>query len=145
MREKTGVGSMPEKGIFSVIVLGIVYNPKTKKILIGKRVKDPDIKELTWAFPGGKQEKGEELEDALKREIKEETCLDVESLGTIFAKTYPERRNLLSIYYLCEVIKGKECPGEDFKELKWVAPEELEKHFTTSFHPHLREYILNLR
>jgi len=132
------------RGVFLVNVLGIVFNPSTKKVLIGKRENDPYINELTWCFPGGRPEYKEELEDYLKKEIKKKTGLDVESLGAVFAKTYPEKKEFLSIYYLCEVVGGKEKAGEKFKELKWVKPEELEKHFTTSFHPKLREYILNL-
>jgi 8-oxo-dGTP diphosphatase len=133
------------KGIFVVIVLGIIFDTTTKKILIGKRIKDPYIKELTWAFPGGKPEYGEDLDEAVEREVKEETNLDVASLGPIFAKTYPEKKEFLSIYYLCEVKNGKEVAGEDFVELKWVKPEELGKYFKTSFHPKLKEYLLGLK
>lgn len=133
-----------QKKGFRVILLGIIYNPKTKKILIGRRENDPYIKKLTWCFPGGTADKAE-LEGVLKKKIKEKTGLVVENLGSIFAKTYPEKREFLSIYFLCETIGGKEKAGDDFKELKWVKPEELEKHFTTSFHPHLKEYILNLK
>lgn len=130
---------------FTVIVLGIVFNPKTRKILIGRREDDPHIKELTWCFPGGNLDNGEDIEIALKKEIKKKTGLNVESLGAVFAKTYPEKREFLSIYYLCEVIGGKEKAGDKFKELRWVNPEEIEKHFTTSFHPKLKEYIINLK
>lgn len=133
------------KGIFLVNVLGIIFNPGTKKILIGRRENDLYIKELTWCFPGGRPDYNEELEDALKKEIKKKTGLKVESLGAVFAKTYPEKKEFLSIYYLCEVIGGKEKVGEDFIELKWVKPEELENYFTTSFHPKLKEYIMNLK
>jgi plasmid replication initiation protein len=66
-------------------------------------------------------------------------------LGTIFARIPEEREELLLVYYLCEKTGGKEKPGDDFTEFKWVAPEELEKYFTTSFHPNLKEYILNLK
>ena len=38
-----------------------------------------------------------------------------------------------------------EKEGEDFTEIKWVDPEELENYFTTSFHPSLKEYIINLK
>ncbi len=133
-----------EKAYFP-IVLGIIFDPETKKILIGKRKKDEEIENLTWAFPGGRPEHGEELEESIKREVKQETGYDAESLGVIFAKTYPEKRDLLAIYFLCEIIKGEEKVGEDFEELKWVNPEELENYFTTSFHPKLKEYILNLK
>ena len=133
-----------KNGIFMVIVLGIVYNPLTKKILIGRRVNDPYIKKLSWAFPGGRPKYGEDLEVAIKREIKQKTNLNVESLGTIFAKTYPEKREFLSIYYLCEIKSGIEKAKDNFVELKWVKPSELEKYFKTSFHPKLKEYIMNL-
>lgn len=130
---------------FKVIVLGIIFNPETRKILIGRRENDPHIKELTWCFPGGDLTNNEDIEEALKREIKEKTGLKIENLGSVFAKTYPEKGDFLSIYYLCEVIGGKEKAGGKFKELKWVDPEETEKYFTTSFHPKLKEYILNLK
>ncbi len=134
-----------EKSQFEIILLGIIYDPKRKKILIGRREKDPEIKELTWCFPGGRLSTDEELEKTLKEKIKEKTGLKVENLGAVFAKTYPEKRNLVGIYYLCEVVGRKEKAGDDFKELKWVNPEELEEYFTTSFHPQLKEYILNLK
>ncbi len=134
-----------EKGVFLVNTLGIIFDPKTKKILIGRRENDPYVKELGWCFPGGRPEYGEDLEEGLKREIKKKTGYDVESLGAVFVRTYPNKKEFLSIYYLCEIVGGKEKAGEKFKELKWVKPEELEKYFTTPFHPKLKEYIMNLK
>ena len=134
-----------DKGIFLVNILGVIFNTETKKILIGKRQNDPYISKLTWCFPGGRPLYKEELEKALKREIKNKTGLKVESLGAVFAKAYPEKPEFLSVYYLCEAIGGKEKAGDDFVEIKWVDPEKLEKYFTTSFHPKLKEYIMNLR
>ncbi|MEM5879406.1 MAG: NUDIX domain-containing protein [Candidatus Aenigmatarchaeota archaeon] len=130
-----------DKGIFLVNVLGIIYNPRTGKILIGRGEKDPYIKQLTWCFPGGRPVYGEELEDALKHQIKIKTGLDVEVKGTIFAKTYPEKREFLSIYYICEVVGGKEKVGKELVELKWVRPTEVKKFFTTSLHPKLFKYL----
>jgi ADP-ribose pyrophosphatase YjhB (NUDIX family) len=96
-----------DKGVFLVNFLGIIFDPKTKKILIGRRENDPYIPELTWVFPGGRPEYEEELEDELKKQIKIKTNLDVEPIGVIFAKSYPEKREFISIYYLCEVTGGK--------------------------------------
>ncbi len=145
VKDVLGIAKKFDKGIFLVNVLGIIFNPETKKILIGRRKNDPYIKESTWCFPGGRPDYNEELEEALKKEIKKKTGLKVESLGAVFAKNYPEKREFLSIYYLCEVVGGKEKAGEKFIEIKWVDPEELEKYFTTSFHPKLKEYITNLK
>ncbi len=137
-------GMTPQKGVYYPIVLGIIFDTKTKKILIGKRKDNKDINGLSWAFPGGRPEHGEELEEAIKREVKEETNIDVESMGVIFAKTYPEKRDLLAIYFLCGIVGGKENANEDFSEVKWVSPKELKKYFTTSFHPKLQEYLEGL-
>ena len=137
---------MAKETNFQVILLGIVFDPKTKKILIGKKEKDYQLEKLTWSFPGGRASHDEEeLAETLKKKIKLKTGLEVASLGSIFSKTYPEKRDLLSIYYLCEVVGGKEKAGDDMTELKWVSPEELEEHFTISFHPNLKEYIMNLK
>ena len=130
---------------FQTILLAVIYNPKEKKILIGRRENDYQLKDLKWCFPGGRPNYKEDLEESLKKKIKLKTGLDITSLGTIFSKTYPEKRDLLAIYYLCEATGGEEKPGDDLKELKWVSPEELESHFTISFHPHLKEYVLNLK
>ena len=134
-----------DRGLFLVNVLGIVFDPSKKKILIGRRENDKYIPELTWSFPGGRPEYGEDLEEALKKEIKKKTGLKVESLGAVFARVPEEKKEFLLIYYLCEVTGGKEKPGEKFKEIKWVNPAELEKYFQTSFHPKLKEYINNLK
>tara|TARA_Y100000310_G_scaffold65417_1_gene60913 strand:+ start:11241 stop:11648 length:408 start_codon:yes stop_codon:yes gene_type:complete len=130
---------------FKVILLGVVFDPKTRKILIGRIENDPEIPELSWVFPGGHLNNSEDLDKVLKNKIKEKTGYDVKNLGTIFSKVYPEKEDLLAVYFLCEVFEGEEKAGGDITELKWVNPEELESHFTTSFHSRLKEYIMNLK
>ncbi len=133
-----------EKGVFLVNVLGIVYNHKTRKILIGRRENDPYIKELSWCFPGGTPSYDDDLEKYVRNNIKLKTGLDVEVKGVIFAKTYPEKREFLSIYYRCDVIGGSEKPGDEFKELKWVRSTDVKQYFTTSLHDKLFEYLKNM-
>jgi len=140
MKSKT-----PNKGKYFTILLGVVFDTKTRKILIGKRKKDIYIPKLTWAFPGGKLDDKGDLERILVKKIKQKTGYNVKSLGAVFAKTYPEKKDFLSVYYLCEIVGGKEKAGDDFTELKWVKPQDLQKNFTTTFHPHLKEYIMNLK
>ena len=66
-------GKKFDKGLFLVNVLGIIFDIKTKKILIGRRENDPNLKNLTWCFPGGRPDYGEGLEEGLIRQIKIKT------------------------------------------------------------------------
>jgi len=133
-----------DRGVFLVNVLGIIYDSRIKKVLIGKRENDLHIKELSWTFPGGRPSYGEDLEFYLKHEIKKKTGLNVNVKEIVFSKTYPEKREFLSIYYLCKVISGKEKAGEKFVEIKWVRPLGVKKYFTTSLHPKLLSYLKKL-
>lgn len=131
---------------FDIILLAIIFDPAKRKILIAKRGnEDQDIKNLIWQFPEGRLRHGDDVDKMLERKIKKKTGLDIKNLGAVFSKAYPEKKDLLAIYYLCEAVGGEEKAADDFVELKWVKPEELEKHFTTSFHPHIKEYVLNLK
>jgi len=134
-----------KKGVFLVNLLGIIYDPESKTILIGKRVNDPHFKGLSWVFPGGRPDYKTELEDNLKFEIKENAGLDVEVKHVVLAKTYPEIREFLSVYYHCAVNnKGSEMAAGNLSELKWVKPSEVESYFTTSIHPALLRYLKGL-
>lgn len=135
-----------DKGVFLVNLLGIIYDPKTRKVLIGKRENDPHIKEISWVFPGGRPGYNNDLENHLQAEIKDKTGLDVKVKNVVFAKTYPEKREFLSVYYYCEceVVSGEEKPSESLVELKWVKPSEVGNYFTTSLHPKLLEYLKTL-
>jgi ADP-ribose pyrophosphatase YjhB (NUDIX family) len=130
---------------FKIILLGIIFDPKKKRILIGRRENDPYVPKLIWTPPGGSIIPGEDLENSLKIKIKEQTGFNVENLGNIFAMIPEEKKNFILLLYLCEVIRGKEKVGGNLKEIKWVKPEELDSYFTIAYHPHLREYILNLK
>jgi ADP-ribose pyrophosphatase YjhB (NUDIX family) len=129
---------------FLVNALCIVFDSKEKKVLIGRRENDEEIPELTWSFPGARIELGDNIEEKMKKSVKEKTGYDIESLGTIYARVFTEKEDLFVTYFLCEVIGGKMQAGGSFKEVKWVKPKELEEHFTTSFPDKLKEYILDL-
>jgi len=128
-----------DRGVFLVNVLGIVH--KDGEILIGRREKDPYVKELSWTFPGGRPAYDKSLEESLKDEIKKKTSLDVEIKKLIFARIPEEKGEFILLYYYCEVAGGKEKSGEKFDEVKWVKPSELKKYITTSLHPELMDFL----
>ena len=130
---------------FFVLLLGIIFDPAKRKILVIKKEGDPELPKLTWGFPGTALHYKDDIGKILIKRLKEKTGYDVKNLGAIFTKAYPENEKLVAIYFLCEVIGGNLKPGPFYKEVKWADPEELEKLFTTSFHPRLKEYIMNLK
>lgn len=142
--KKINFEKTPE-GVFMVNALAIVYDTSSRKILIGKRVNDLYVKKLGWSFPGGNVKHGEECKKSIKRLVKSKTNLDVVSLGIVYARIPKENKKLMILYCLSEVTGGKEKAKGDFKELKWVRPDELEKYFSTSFSSELKEYIMNLK
>lgn len=141
----TGISQLIKKEMPLNLALGIVFDTKNRKILITKRKKETQISGLLWCFPGGKIEYEDDLEDDLKKKIREKTGLIVESLGSVFAEShFREKGKMFSVYYLCELVGGKEKLCDEFEELKWVSPSEVEEYFETELHPALREYLRDL-
>ncbi|MBS3071343.1 NUDIX domain-containing protein [Candidatus Pacearchaeota archaeon] len=133
------------KAPFHVVLLAVIFDPAKRKILIAKRGhEDEDIQNLVWQFPEARLRHGDNIDEILKVKVKEKTGLNIENLGAIFSKVYPEKKDLLGIYYLCEATSGKIKAANDFVELEWISPKEVEKYFTTSFHPKLKEYLNGL-
>lgn len=135
---------MSKEYMKDVVLQGMIYDSENKTILIGKRENDPHIKEVSWTFIGGRTDIEHSLEDCLINKIKAKSGLGIKVDKIVFAKTYPERPELLSIYYLCSVRGGEENPADDIHELKWIKPVELDQYFTTSLHPWLFDYLKKL-
>lgn len=80
-----------------------------------------------WALPGGFVDVGESLEDAARREAKEETNLDLEDLRQMHTYSDPKRDprfHTVSTVFTARG-RGKAQSGDDAKNLKIVPHEEL--------------------
>ena len=81
-----------------------------------------------YMFPGGLVEGGESLEDAVIREVEEETGLIVEVKAFFHAHKFahPKGGENVVIFFNCELIGGKEKLGSEadhlFLSLDWVPP-----------------------
>jgi ADP-ribose pyrophosphatase len=109
------------------------------KLLLVKRGAEPGFGK--WSIPGGLVELGENVRDAMMREVKEEVGLDVEAvkLMDVFDSVTldSDRRvqyHFVVVNFLVRVVGGEVKTASDILEAKWVPVDEVEKHdLTRSF------------
>ncbi len=119
---------------FYVKIIGIVFDPNQRKILIGKNKGDKN-----YSFVDGKLNYNRELNESLKKIIKDKTGYYTSNLGSIFAGV--KKKEELAIYFLCEIKEGKEDLGKGVKEIKWVKANEIENLINEKLPEKLKEYI----
>ena len=84
-----------------------------------------------WVVPGGTVELGETLEQALVREMEEETCLRVEPIEvlTVFDRIEREGERVVYHYvivdYLCRYGSGEARAASDALDVAWASPDRL--------------------
>jgi 8-oxo-dGTP diphosphatase len=121
----------------------IIHNHKNQ-ILLVKRGNEPF--KYHMSLPGGFVNFGEKVEDALKREVKEETSLNVEPLEILGVYSEPNRDprgHIMSVVFICLTVddfNGK--AGDDAKEMHWINLNELENHDLAFDHKKiLQDYV----
>ncbi len=100
------------------------------RILLVERGREP-LKHY-WSLPGGVVEAGERLEPALRREIREETGLEIDILSLLEiyeriildAAGRPEYHYVL-MDYLCRPAGGELCAADDASRVGWFTQAEL--------------------
>ena len=111
-----------------LVGVGVLIRDIDRYLLI-KRAADPD--KGLWSIPGGIVEIGEKAEDAARREVKEETNLDVdviEVLDVINKIVMDEESRVkfhfIIIDYLAEFKEGALKASSDALDARWVSSKE---------------------
>jgi mutator protein MutT len=108
----------------------IIFDRTLERVLLIERGKEP-LKGF-WSLPGGVLETGEYLEEAVRREVREETGLEVKvlELFEIFERIMRDRRGRPEYHYvlhdyICRPVRGRLCPGDDCAAARWVRQNEI--------------------
>lgn len=108
-----------------VVVVGLIKNGN--KVLLGQKPPGKGPYPDTWHIPGGGIVLGEESADeAIRREIEEETGLNVKNLKKVEWDTdvepnkHGEETYYIFLQYTCYYYKGDVRPGGDMNNFQWV-------------------------
>lgn len=107
------------------VVKGVIL--RDGKILTIRRSFQDKIAAGCWEVVGGKIEFGESLDEALKREVLEETGMKIEILETLYAKNTvtDEETQMVVIVYLCKYLSGEVSLSEEHIAYRWVSVDGL--------------------
>lgn len=120
-----------------VAVDGIVENENGEILLVKDRYKG------IYTFPGGQVEVGENLIDALTREVKEETGIDIEvkKLVCISSNTgthqghsgYGLVPTKVMFGFICKYLGGEPCTSNETSEVLWVFKDEVLSYVNVAY------------
>ena len=110
----------------NLIAIGIILN-KSQDILIAKRLSNKPMGDL-WEFPGGKKETGEDIEDTLKREIKEEVNIYIKVRKKLISFQDEGSLEKRTFYvFICDWVSGVAVPLAS-QEIKWIPLNQLKNY-----------------
>ncbi|WP_102401041.1 NUDIX domain-containing protein [Haloimpatiens massiliensis] len=121
----------------------IIFNPEGK-ILLCKSHKWGN----KYVIPGGHIELGERMEDALKREILEETGLDIYDIKlislkeSVYSDTFYEGKHFIFIDYMCKTDSSNVVLNDEAEEYIWADLKKIEHYDLGGF---MRELLLELK
>ena len=91
-----------------------------------------------WSIPGGMLELSESIAEGVRRELAEETGLEVRvgDLIEVFERIVPgedgrTRYHFVILDYLCEMVSGVAHAGSDVTDVAWAREDELERYSLT--------------
>lgn len=123
---------------YGLTMRGIIKNENDEILILKRHPKSRTDPEM-WELPGGKVESGEFFDEALVREIKEETNLDVEvgDFAEAVQNDYSHKRTVQLIMYL-DNVKGDVKISDEHTDWMWA---DLEKIKTLEISTSLKKVL----
>ena len=101
----------------------------------------------TYDLPGGRLSPGEHFEEALKREIEEETGLQIKVGKPIFVSEWRpsvrgEKWQVVGIFFECEAETSQVNLSRDHDDYQWIKPDQFENYeIIENLKPVFEKYI----
>ncbi len=116
-----------EKKFYVAVKALVCYG---RKFLLIKRTTEARGDYYHWEFPGGRLEFGESPMQALKREINEETGLEVEKLILLNAwnSFKDECTEIIGLTYICTANGDNVMLSKEHSDYEWVTYEEMKDY-----------------
>ena len=105
---------------FKVSQYVIILNEENKLLLL--EASDKTKISGKWSFPGGHIGSNETIKESLKREVKEETNLEIEIISPIHAEVI---KDTYTIIFSASYISGEIILSKEHKDYKWVKIDEM--------------------
>lgn len=111
-----------------LVVKSIIFNRHFNRILLLQRSKDDSIGANTWEGAGGNLEFGEKPDDAIKREIREETGItEITIKNVAYVTLVDSDAPYLIIAYICESQTETVTVSHEHQTFMWADKEECKK------------------
>lgn len=126
----------PNLGVMEIPCVGAIVRDGDGRLLVIRRGRPPGAG--LWSIPGGRVEPDEAPEDAVRREVQEETGLDVKVervAGTVVLPSASPADSYRVTDYLASLnggSGGRLVAGDDAADARWVTQEELTTLETTA-------------
>lgn len=106
------------------VAVGAIVFDEAGRVLLVERGRPPGVG--LWTVPGGRVERGEKLAEAVAREVREETGLEVE-VGELAAvvERMGDDHHFVILDYVARVTGGALAAGDDARAAKFVDDTEL--------------------
>ena len=132
---------MKKKNLSPEVVVGVFIQNKKGEIALFKSSKWKNI----WIQPGGHIEYGEKLEDAVKRETKEETDLDIIVLNPLRTHyfTREDGQLIIMITYICRLVDDKKIDirlSKEHTDFRWIGIDNILSELNKYFHDDIGIY-----